>query len=305
MARYFARERTGTDMFGRTDKRVVVEAIGEKIKSKRHLNYNQYKQAYMAADVIPEFEEPNFEFGLPDPSDTSPAATVKRAVGPTAHGTPLSRHTVGTTDQFNAFSAASHVLKYVNQTPLEDLKKDAYLRSHKRKVGIDYAKNISRLKKMNPNYKPTELFRHTPQETLVTEAYAHPDLSHTVPILAAQMHKMAGMPLTASSSLSVHSAPLVRNARKSGFPVRGNPYNNDLAVSNGEGYYDMGQFYTDSVPENEMSESDVRGAKQHFVELRKEAKAKKTLRTSGIEKAKQYRDTLRDPNRSTQLRLFE
>lgn len=127
-----------------------------------------------------------------------------------------------------------------------------------------------------------QLFQHQPQTIKITEAYAHPSLVHTIPIMLSHIHKTLGAQFEPMELLSEHSTNLYHKARKLGLPVRAPEWaGDDEGVT---ASFDFGDEYDSDYMEspmppkhrwtdwNELTPEQVKQAREHYKTLRKQPK---------------------------------
>jgi len=135
-----------------------------------------------------------------------------------------------------------------------------------------------------PN-KTGTLFTHHPPTIYINEAYAHPNLRHTVPIMFSHMHKHLGGQFEPDEMLSEHSVDLYHKAKKLGLPVRTPKWaeDDDEVGATFHYNYDLNDIDADTmlttIPDtgdrtwtDEISASEIGKAKQHYKDLRQSAR---------------------------------
>ena len=141
---------------------------------------------------------------------------------------------------------------------------------YRRHTGIAYAKEIS-----NVHKGTSQMFTPDPASTTVGGAFSHSTMRHTVPMMASYLHQKYGS-LTADADLSEHSVKMTQHAEKLGLPVTRNRENEDLDVTNSYDFDDddmtMSPNHLRLVKKQsgwqEIPDSTMRSAKQHYKELR-------------------------------------
>lgn len=255
MTRYFSeiypKQRTPGESFSH-----VVTAISD-----TPAKDGRYLKAQMQSMTIPERTVPNFRFRQPTdyPSkarELNPdEQTVAKDTGITDPSESLSILNRA------RFDSATENIKYLK------LARSQGDTDSQRKEGINYAKNVSRLRKST-----SELFSTTPKQTIVGGAFAHRSMRHTIPLMGAYLHQQHGN-LSASSDLSEHSSKLVENLQGKGYPVtvqggKKPKVNNPIEFNDSMWTVHPAEMHSIQSTSQELSTDEVASAKKHFKEIR-------------------------------------
>lgn len=143
--------------------------------------------------------------------------------------------------------------------------------------------NDPSVRRVNKDFYPETLFAHVPARAIITDAYVHPDLRHTFPVMAQLIKQdYPHHALTASGDLSEHSAKIAKAAHERGL-VEPHPGNPDFEVTNSIDFDDMtvspDTYYlsaTSRLNENVVPESRVASAKQQLRETLRGSRPKKS-----------------------------
>jgi hypothetical protein len=219
----------------------------------------RYLKAQMQSITIPERTVPNFRFRQPTdyPSKARELSSYEQSVAKdTGITDPSESLSVGNKVRFDS-AAQSAVMLGLSQG-------DA---ASRREEGINYAKEVSRLRKST-----SELFSTTPKQTIVGGAFAHRSMRHTIPLMGAYLHQQHGS-ITASSDLSEHSSKLVENLQEKGYPVSVQGGKKPRATNPIEFNDSMWTVHPAEIPSiqansQELSTDEVASAKKHFREIR-------------------------------------
>ena len=129
--------------------------------------------------------------------------------------------------------------------------------------------------------KTGTLFTHQPTTIVVSHAFAHPNLRHTVPIMFSHMHQHLGGQFEPDEILTTHSVGLYHKAKKLGLPVRTPDWAGDDDGVEANIHHSGGidnDVMLSKIPDTqntwskELSQSDIDEAKQHYRSLRNEAR---------------------------------
>lgn len=225
--------------------------------------YPRYPSARMTVHRTGPSTSTNWNFDK-EPSDwakshTNPAATVDKAVGVPNLGQHISGR-LGNIYKTTVYAADVFSERY------------NYSREDRRDYGLEYARGIRDLRKGT-----SELFSSKPEEATVTSAFSHTKMRHTIPIMAAMAHQQWGT-LTASEDLSPHSSRLVKKAKELNFPIKTSEENPKADITNSYGFYDsenvQWEHHGPYSGFKEITEDQVRSAKQHLRDIRSLAKPK-------------------------------
>lgn len=129
------------------------------------------------------------------------------------------------------------------------------------------------------------LFTHHPPTIYINEAFAHPNLRHTVPIMFSHMHRHLGGQFEPDEMLSEYSADLYHKAKKLGLPVRTPKWAEDDDEVGATFHYDYDPDNIDAdqmlttIPDtsdrswtDEVPASEIEKSKQHYRNLRRTAR---------------------------------
>ncbi len=152
-------------------------------------------------------------------------------------------------------------------------------KNYRHHTGIQYAKHIRDVQQGT-----SQMFTPDPASTTVAGAFSHSTMRHTVPMMASYFHQKYGS-LTADADLSEHSVRMTEHAEKLGLPVARHRENEDLDVTNDYSFDDEDMSYSPNHLRlvkkqsgwDEIPDSTMRSAKEHYKEIRGLKKTPKPL----------------------------
>lgn len=246
-----------------------------------------YPAAYMSAKVTRPQESPNFDNSPDEPShNRSPRINkISRNLGVSVdYLRSLSNNNF---DLLNAIHDATHnasSVSYVRENmpynnPIPENASDSekkrmqrdndLARQRLRGESISYAKNFKILKDAVDAHRPTELFTHRPGRVEIQEAFSHPAMKHTVPIMGAYFHHRYGE-IIASDDLSQHSSRMVKKAQEKGLPVSTPDENPNAEVTNNLDFSPLDKAYLQRQLYNGNSDFEVAEIpKQHIADAKR------------------------------------
>ena len=140
------------------------------------------------------------------------------------------------------------------------------------------------------------LFTHRPSHIYVNEAYAHPNLRYTIPLMFSHMHRHLGVQFQPDEIISEHGAGLANKAKQLGFPIYLDPDEDPEIYANfeyGDEIDEDNMFST--VPTNwlgeprvEVPSSEIGKSKNHYRKMRQIAREKRALNTRTSQPTQTY-----------------